>query len=112
MRLRYMAHDNEDKREFLALKERDIFDEARDRLQISLQSDTENRNLAKEDLLFAEGEGHWDDDVVLTSASAETPQLTINLTDAMVRRVVNNMKQQRPRGKAHPVGDGATVDTA
>jgi portal protein len=102
---------DENKREFLALKESDIFEEARDRLKIATDAESDNRTLAKEDLLFAEGEGHWDQEGV-TSASMETPELVINLTDARVRRVVNNMKQQRPRGKAHPVGEGADVDTA
>src|SRR5579859_4400918 len=112
-RSRRMARaDTDAKRELLAVSEREIFDEAKDRLQISLSADENNRNEAKEDLLFAEGEGHWDDDTAVTTASMETPQLTINLTDAMVQRVVNNIKQQRPRGKCHPVGDGATVDLA
>lgn len=100
------------KRELLALSEKDIFEEARDRLQMAISDNSEDRSMAKEDLLFGEGEGHWDDDVVVTTSSMETPQLTINLTDALVRRVVNNMKQQRPRGKAHPVGDGADIDVA
>jgi len=112
-----MARDSIDngingaKRELLAEKESDIFEEARDRHQISLAATSDDRNLAKEDFLFGEGEGHWDDDVV-TTASAATPQLTINLTDALVNRVVNNIKEQRPRGKAHPVGDGADIDRA
>jgi hypothetical protein len=104
-----MADDS--KRELLALSEKDIFEECRDRLEISLSADSDDRNLAKDDILFGEGEGHWDSDYV-TSASMEAPEITINLTDALVRRVVNNMKQQRPRGKAHPVGEGADVDTA
>ncbi len=40
------------------------------------------------------------------------PTLTINLTRSMVRRVCNNMRQQRPRIKVHPVGDGARIDKA
>ena len=100
------------KRELLAEKESDIWLEAKDRLQISLSATNDDRNLMKEDLLFGEGEGHWDDDVVVTTATKETPQLTINLSDALVGRVVNNIKEQRPRGKAHPVGDGADVDRA
>jgi hypothetical protein len=40
------------------------------------------------------------------------PTLTINLTRSMVRRVCNNMRQQRPRIKVHPVGDGARIEDA
>jgi hypothetical protein len=97
--------------DFDALSEKEIFEEARDRLQIALDAEFENRTRAKTAILFREGIGHWDSDYV-TSASQETPELTINLTDALVRRVVNNIKQQRPRGKAHPMGDGADVESA
>jgi hypothetical protein len=101
----------EGEREFLALTEKEIFEEARDRLQIAIDADTDNRNQAKYDLQFREGLNHWDVEGV-TSASLQTPELTINLTDALVHRVVNNMKQQRPRGKSHPVGDGAQLEIA
>ena len=40
------------------------------------------------------------------------PTLTINLSRSMVRRVCNNMRQQRPRIKVHPLGDGARVEDA
>jgi hypothetical protein len=96
--------------EFDAISERDIFDEARDRLEIAISAESDNRNGAKEDLKFKEGD-QWDDEPV-TTLSMETPELVINFTDALVRRVVNNMKQQRPRGKCHPVGDGAQIETA
>lgn len=98
----------EKEREFLAITEKEIFEEARDRLQIAIDAEQDDRDHAKEDLKFAEGD-QWDHDVVTTS-SMETPELTINLTDALVKRVVNNMKQQRPRGKCHPVGDGAQIE--
>lgn len=101
----------EDERDFLAISEAEIFEEARDRLQIATDAESRDRTEAKTDLLFAEGEGHWEGQVI-TTASMETPQLTINLTDALVRRVVNNMKQQRPRGKAHPVSNGAEIEIA
>ncbi|HUN80993.1 MAG TPA: portal protein [Phycisphaerae bacterium] len=103
---------NDDKKDVLALSEKDIFEEARDRLQLALDAESVNRPKAKEDLLFREGEGHWDKGHVVTSESQEKPELVINFTDAMVRRVVNNMKQQRPRGKCHPVGDGADIEIA
>jgi hypothetical protein len=97
--------------EFDAISEREIFDEARDRLKICLDAESKCRPEAKVAMLFREGEGHWDEPYV-TTASAETPELVINLTDAMARRVVNNIKQQRPRGKSHPVGDGADTEIA
>lgn len=99
--------------EFDAISERDIFEEARDRLQLCLTAETDNRKEAKEDILFREGDHdvHWDSPGVTTMSEAQ-PELVINLTDAFVQRVENNIKQQRPRGKCHPVGDGADIELA
>lgn len=95
---------------FDAISEKDIFEEGRDRLAMCISSQAKSRQKAKSAALFREGD-QWDHETTTTS-SEESPELTINLTDAMVRRVVNNIKQQRPRGKAHPVGDGADIETA
>ena len=100
----------EEDREFAAIKDEDIWAEAKDLLQIAAEAYSENRKRAKAAMLFREGD-QWDHDVI-TSASEDSPELTINLTDAFVRRVVNNIKQQRPRGKCHPVGDGADIELA
>lgn len=90
---------------------RAIFEEARDRLEIAVEDGAENNEAAKADLVFCEGM-QWDKQPYTTAEAMNQPEITVNLTDALVRRVVNNMKQQRPRGKAHPVGDGADVQKA
>lgn len=100
---------NEEK-DKLATAEKEIWLEARDRLKLADDAESTNRKLAKADLRFREGD-QWDKKPI-TSTSLEAIELTINLTDPLVRRVVNNMKQQRPRGKCHPVGDNADVETA
>ena len=100
----------EEEREFAAIKDIDIWYEARDRLQISTQAETKNRTEAKQALAFREGD-QWDN-VTSASVSEEEPELVINLTDALCMRVENNIRQQRPRGKCHPVGDGADVEIA
>lgn len=99
--------------EFDAITEEEIFLEARDRLKICLDAENDNRNEAKEDILFREGDHdvHWDSPGVTTMSEAE-PELVINLTDALCQRVENNMLEQQRAGKAHPVGDGADVDRA
>lgn len=96
--------------EFDAISEADIFEEARDRRNIFIESESHNTTLAKADLLFREGE-QWDHEVI-TTASEETPELTINLTDTLVGRVVNSIAEREPRGKCHPVGDGADIERA
>lgn len=99
----------DDDRDFDAITDAEIWEEARDRLQIAVEAYSDNRKRAKEAMQFREGD-QWDDDPNV--ATDDSPELTINLTDAFVRRVVNNIKQQRPRGKCHPVGDGADVELA
>lgn len=94
-----------------AKSEEDIYSEARDRLQIAVEAEKENRWAAKADLEFREG-AQWDKQPYTTAEAMNQPEMTINLTDALVRRVVNNIKNQRPRGKCHPVGDGADIKKA
>lgn len=106
-----MIDADDSTREFLAIKESDIWEEARDRLQVCTDLESSDRNRAKTEILFREGEGHWDSNYV-TSASQEAPELVINLTDALCMRVENNLREQELSGKAHPVGDGGDVDVA
>jgi len=99
----------EEDREFAAISENDIFEEARDRLKIADEAYSDNRKRAKEAMIFRDGK-QWDDEPQVDVE--DSIELTINLTDTFVRRVVNNIKQQRPRGKCHPVGDGADLELA
>jgi hypothetical protein len=106
-----MTDADDSTREFLAISAKDIWLEARDRQLICANRESKDRPRAKTEILFREGEGHWDGKYV-TSASEEAPELVINLTDALCQRVENNMGEQERSGKAHPVGDGGNVDTA
>jgi Phage P22-like portal protein len=96
--------------EFDAISEKEIFDEACDRLAIAATSEGTNRNNAKYAMRFRDGE-QWDKKPS-GSVSMEEPELVINLMDSYITRVENNIRQQRPRGKCHPVGDGANIETA
>src|ERR1700690_191671 len=104
------VHRTEEDREFAAITEPEIWQEARDRLQISTQAEAKNRPAAKEAIRFREGD-QWDT-VTTSTISQDEPELVINLTDALCMRVENNIRQQRPRGKCHPIGDGADVEIA
>jgi Phage P22-like portal protein len=106
-----MTEADDSIREFLAISKKEIWEEARDRQLICANRESKDRPRAKIEILFREGEGHWDSDVV-TTMSEDLPELTINLTDALCQRVENNMGEQERSGKAHPVGDGGDVDVA
>jgi hypothetical protein len=94
-----------------AISNDEIFQEAAERLRIAEQSEGVNRQAAMIDLEFEDGQ-QWPTDIYNQRKVSRRPTLTINHTRAMVKRVVNNMRMQRPRIKVHPVSDGADVDLA
>ena len=94
-----------------ALSDREIVLECAERLRLSVEAESENRSKAIEALEFGDGK-QWPDDLYNQRRIAKRPSLTINHTNTFVRRVVNNMRQQRPRIKVHAVGDGAKADIA
>jgi hypothetical protein len=89
----------------------EVFQQLCDRLRIAMEAEGENRVKGIECLEFLDGH-QWDDDIYNQRKMARRPSLTINHTRTFRNRVVNNMRQQRPRIKVHPVGDGADTDTA
>ncbi len=88
-----------------------IFQECAERFRIAQEAESLNRSSAVLDLEFEDGQ-QWPDDLYNLRKVSRRPTLTINMTRVFVRRVVNNMRQQRPRIKVHPVGDGADMDLA
>ena len=83
-----------------------VAEEARARLQLCMDADGGNRAAALDDLKFAAGD-QWPVEIKMQRQLDRRPCLTINKTDTFVRSVVNNMRQQRPRIKVHPVSEGA-----
>jgi hypothetical protein len=94
-----------------AVDAKEIFAECSDRLRICQEAESQNRQQAVLDLEFEDGQ-QWPDDLYNLRKVSKRPTLTINHTRTFVRRVVNNMRQQRPRIKVHPVGEGADMDLA
>lgn len=88
-----------------------IFEECATRLRIAQEAEGQNRARAILALEFEDGH-QWPDDLYNLRKVSRRPTLTINHTRTFVRRVVNNMRQQRPRIKVHPVSDGADIDFA
>jgi hypothetical protein len=94
-----------------ATDKKQIFAEAAERLRIAQEAEGLNRQKAVIDLEFEDGQ-QWPDDLYNLRKVNKRPTLTINHTRAMVKRVVNNMREQRPRIKVHAVGQGADKDIA
>jgi hypothetical protein len=88
----------------------DIFKEAKEFLAQVIDTESANRTQAIQAWNFRDGE-QWPADLT-ANRGPERLQMTINHTDVMVTRIENNIKQQRPRIKCHPVGDGADIEKA
>lgn len=91
--------------------EEEIFLEARARLQQCEDAESQNRVEGLVALGFRDGD-QWDEAISKARTLEQRPALTINHTNTFCRRVENQLRQQRPRIKCHPVGDGADVETA
>lgn len=66
------------------------------------EADSLNRVGMMEDLRFSLGD-QWPTEVENSRFLEARPCLTINKTDPYIRQITNQMRQQRPRGRAHPV---------
>lgn len=64
-------------------------------------AESENITLAKTALKFRNGD-QWPQ-YAINSRGLDRPQLTINETNAYIKKVTNLQRQQRPRGKASPI---------
>lgn len=95
----------------LANEPDDIIREAKERFRLSSDAESANRTIALTALTFRDGD-QWPVDVRRDRDTDGRPCLTINLTDATVRRVENACRENRPRIKVDPVGDGADIETA
>lgn len=88
-----------------------VFLEALERHKLAESNESDNRTRGLEAIAFRNGQ-QWPDDVYNQRANVEKrPTLTINKTNTWCVRLKNQLRQQRPRIKAHPVTD-ATVEDA
>ncbi len=97
--------------EELAKTTEGIWEEAAARLKIGEEAESENREKGIECKEFRWGK-QWPDLAKSQREQDGRPCLTVNHTNVWCSRVENTLRQQRPRIKCHPVGDGANVDTA
>lgn len=85
----------------------DIFLEACARHRLAEESEGDNRERGLQAIAFRNGQ-QWPDDVYNQRANVEKrPTLTINHTNTFCVRLKNQLRQQRPRIKCHPVSQGS-----
>ena len=75
------------------------------------ETDSLNRSEGLEDLRFRYGD-QWPVEIQNSRQLEARPMLTINETDAYLRKIENQQRQQRPRMNPHPVGSKASIEVA
>ena len=80
-------------------------------LRLCSEADSFNRTEALEDLKFRFGD-QWPMQLQNSRRLEQRPMFTINETDTYCRQVVNKIRQQRPRGRCHPVNDTSDIKIA
>lgn len=88
-----------------------LLKEARERLQLCIDAEKDNRVDALDDLRFGAGK-QWPEDMKRNRDIEGRPCLTINKLPAFLHQVTNDQRQNRPSIKIHPVDDNADEDTA
>jgi hypothetical protein len=95
-----------------ATTEEDIFLEACARQKLAEENESDNRTRGLEAIAFRNGQ-QWPDDIYNQRANVEKrPTLTVNHTNTFCVRLKNQLRQQRPRIKCHPVGGGSKIEDA
>lgn len=85
--------------------------EAVEFLRLVAEAESTNRQEALEDLKFRLGD-QWAAEMQNSRNLESRPMLTINETDSYCRQVTNQIRQQRPRIKVHPLNQLANDRTA
>jgi len=89
----------------------DVLTQARDRFAHCAEYESHNRELARDDLWFADGE-QWPDQIKSERDRENRPCLTINRIPQFVRQIVNDIRQIRPSIKVRPVDSQSDPETA
>ena len=93
-----------------------IIAEAKRRFKQCEEWESRARKLFLEDIKFANADSdngyQWPNDIRRNRDLDERPCLTINKTRQHNLQIINDAKQNKPRAKVNPVGNGATYDAA
>lgn len=89
----------------------ELLKSARSRYALARDAWRENRDAARDDLIFRSG-SQWDDVTKSKREQDRRPCLTFNRLQQHVQQVTNDQRQNRPSIKVHGVDDEADPDTA
>lgn len=87
-------------------KNEDLLVRVRRRTKVMMDADRENRQAALADLEFLHVPGKQWDDLTKKERGLDRPMYEFNKTRVTVKRVVNDMRANRPQGKVRATEDG------
>jgi hypothetical protein len=88
-----------------------LLKEVRERLQLCIDAEKDNRVDALDDLNFGAGR-QWPENMRRAREVEGRPCLTINKLPAFIHQVTNDQRQNRISIKIHPVDDNGDEETA
>lgn len=97
------SHGIEDVEEFLEIAQQRFF--------LAAEAESKRREVALDDLNFLAGQ-QWDSKIMAERSASGRPCLTINQLPQYVRRITNDLRQNRPSMQASPVHEDADIETA
>lgn len=85
---------------------KELLSRIRRRAKAMMEADRENRRLAMDDLRFTYVPGEQWDDITKRERGAERPMYEFNKVRVTVKRIINDMRANRPMGKVRATEDG------
>lgn len=89
-----------------------ILQEARDKFDLAVEAEADNRADALDDIRFARLSEQWPEEIRRQREREQRPCLTINRLPTFIRQVVNDARQNKPSIKVHPADSNADPATA
>lgn len=100
-----MAEDEAPKGKKISKEDEKLLTRVKQRFHDMSEADHENRQRAMEDLKFAKVPGEqWDDN--MKQERGKRPCFEFNKLNISIKRIVNDMRANRPQGKVRPVEGG------
>lgn len=84
----------------------------RDRFRDAEEAETINRISAEDAVKFYFGEKQWNDEIERARKADGRPCFTLNKLPAILKQVLNETRQNKPKIQISPVSDGASEETA
>lgn len=85
---------------------KDLLTRIRTRAQVMMEADRDNRRLALDDLKFTYVPGEQWDELTKRERGVERPMYEFNKVRVTVKRIINDMRANRPQGKVRATEDG------